>query len=59
MAMISGSTVGFPGGTRKPSRARHPIMITLRPPRQAAGVASECAISSGQMQVRTDQKDRI
>jgi hypothetical protein len=24
--IISGSTVGFPGGTKKPSRARHPII---------------------------------
>src|ERR1043166_5964719 len=25
-AIISGSTVGFPGGTKNPSRARHPVM---------------------------------
>src|SRR5579871_3453375 len=34
MAIISGSTVGFPGGMRKPNRARHPIMVAtphLRP----------------------------
>src|SRR3954453_3361318 len=29
-AIISGSTVGLPGGTMKPSRARHPIIAYLR-----------------------------
>jgi hypothetical protein len=29
-AIISGSVVGFPGGTKKPRRARHPIMVLRR-----------------------------
>jgi hypothetical protein len=29
IAVISGSTVGLPGGMRKPRRARHPFMVAF------------------------------
>jgi hypothetical protein len=52
MAIISGSTVGFPGGIRKPRRARHPFMVVL-----LAAAAYDTSLRSSDIRPRIPPQD--